>query len=183
MNINFGFKYIMKKFYYVAICIATMLVTVIACDSKNEIPENERTICHYDEDLDDFFPITISYSDQDEHLNHGDKSQFQGYGDFTFHYKLEGENYPHTFIFSTLVPVGPGFTVYVYYPSYENFTYSYEIFVNFNEDGTFETDPFYSDFNFETHPLGIGFDTWTIKGTWDICDGFVSIESPWSITE
>jgi len=173
----------MKRFYYLAICIATILVTSIACDLKDEIPKNERTICHYDEDLDDFFPITISYSDQEEHLNHGDKSQFQGLGEFTFHYKLEGENYPHIFIFASIVPVGPGFHVEVFYPTVENYTYTYRIFVNFNEDGTFETDPNDRDFNFETHPIGAGFDTWTIKGTWDKCDGIVSIESPWSTTE
>jgi len=181
MNIYFELKYIIK-YFYLALGIVIILVTVIACDSEDEIPKNERTICHYDEDLDDFFPIIISYSDQEEHFNHGDKSQFTGLGDVIFHYKLEGVNYSHLFIFGSLVPVGSGFEVEVFYPSFENFTYKYWIFVNFNEDGTFETHP-RAGFDFETHPIGAGFDTWAIKGTWNKCEGFVSIESPWSLTE
>jgi len=155
----------------------------ITLDEVQEIPENERTICHYDEDLDDFFPTTISYSDLDKHINYGDKSQFTGLGDFTFHYKLEGVNYPHIFIFASLAPVGSGFDVEVFYPSTKNYTYTYRLWVNFNEDGTFETASNYGNTTSKTHSIGAGFDTWAIKGTWDKCDGIVSIESPWSTTE
>jgi len=89
-------------------------------------------------------------------------------GTFVFHYKLDGENYPHTFVFTNFD--GTSFEGMGYWPAEAPYTYEYPMEGTVDGDGNFEVH------TIDSHP------TWTITGTYNECDGFV-FDSPWSTTE
>ncbi len=206
------FYYLVASMAFVLVVIMACEKSAIGVDEIQTLSKEEVLlskvlpkidVCHWDE-YEGWKIISISENAWDAHMKHSDGeysdtklTDFDGdgfyaeesacsvadcddndfssnaysfAGDFTFHYKSGGVNYPHLFEFGTVN--GTDFDVIGYWPTRENPTYAYDMEVNFNEDGTFEI-----------HTIEPGHDTWTIHGTWDKCDGIISLESPWSTTE
>ncbi len=96
-----------------------------------------------------------------------DENDFSFEGEHVFYYTLGGTIYPHRFEFSALD--GINFTATGYFPTTEPYKFEYEMV------GTLDGDSF-EIHTVESHP------TWTIIGTFSVCDGF-EFNSPWSAEE
>lgn len=185
----------MKKFYYLAVGIVTLLVTIMACQtSEIELDEiqtllkeevllskgapdllskgapDKVTICHYDADLDEYFPISISTSASDKHMmKHGDKFLFSPEGTYTFKY---AGTYSHDYIIDSFD--GFNFTGYGGYPA-GNATYVYP----YNQilSGTVIDGELLGKTTYENGS------SWIFKGVVDECGGIISLEGNWELVD